>query len=226
MAESDRRQAGLRMLYDGLEEARRKDLKVREARILTVLGELASDRGEHEEAIRWLTEAADVAKAGGLDRIEAEASSALASMLHDSGDNSGAATFARRGVASAQRAGDLYHLPQMMAILAEIEEKNGNLAGAEAAYNQATDLVDALLRGFANPKNRNTLIATMGRVFQGHFELALNTLHDLPKAFAIVESAKAQGLVELLRGSDVPRGGAWDPNAARQVAELQREPVV
>ena len=124
--------------------------------------------------------------------------------------------------AAAQRTGDLYHLPQMMAILAEIEAKNGNFNAAEAAYAQATDAVNGLLRDFPHPRHKNTLIATMSRVFQGHFELALDNLHDVAKAFAVVESAKAHGLVDLLHGSSARQGEAWDQHAVRRVAELQR----
>ncbi|MEZ5399230.1 MAG: CHAT domain-containing tetratricopeptide repeat protein [Bryobacteraceae bacterium] len=222
LAATERRDDGLRMLHEGLAEARQKELKVREARILTVLGELASAVGEHREAISWLKEAADVANRAGLDRIEAEASSSLASMLRDAGNNLHAVSYAKRSVAAAQRAGDLYHLPPMMAILAEIEAKNGNFSAAEAVYAQATDAVSGLLRDFPHPRHKNTLIATMSRVFQGHFELAIEDLHDVAKAFAVVESAKAHGLVDLLHGSSAHHGEAWDQHAVRQVAELQR----
>jgi CHAT domain-containing protein/tetratricopeptide (TPR) repeat protein len=222
LAATERRADGLRMLHEGLAEARRKELKVREARILTVLGELASSRGEQREAIGWLKEAADVAHRAGLDRIEAEASSSLASLQRDAGDNSSAVIYAKRSVAAAQRTGDLYHLPQMMAILAEIEAKNGNFSAAEEVYAQATDAVNGLLRDFPHPRHKNTLIATMSRVFQGHFELALDNLHDVAKAFAVVESAKAHGLVDLLHGSSTRQAGAWDQHAVRRVAELQR----
>ena len=85
-------------------------------------------------------------------------------------------------MAAAQHVGDLYHLPQLMAVLAEIEDSNGNLTQAEAEYSRATDLVDALLKGFPHPRNKNILVATMGRVFQGHFDLALNRSKDLGKS--------------------------------------------
>lgn len=225
LATGARADEGLRMLYQGLEEARRRGLKVREARTLAVLGELSAAGGKHEEAVRWLTAAADVAKKAGLDRIEADASSTLASLLRDAGRTNLAAIYAERSVAAAQHARDLYHLPQMMAVLAEIEVGNGNARRAEATYAQATDLVGALLRDFPHPRHKNTLIGTMGRVFQGHFELALIELHDIGKAFQILESAKARGLVDLLlesRGAS-RTSAAWDPLPARQVAVLQRE---
>ncbi|MCZ2075900.1 MAG: CHAT domain-containing protein [Bryobacterales bacterium] len=223
LAATGRTQEGLGMLRDGLLDARRRNLRVREARILTVLGELASARGDQAEAIKRLSAAAEVARGAGLDRIEADASSALASHLRDAGNLATAAAYAKRGVAAARRAHDTYHLPQMLATLAEVEAANGNLGGADATYSQATDLVQALLRGFPHPKHKNTLIATMGRVFQGHFALALDSLHDLPKAFSILESARALGLVDLLRASDAHRvHSPWDEQAAHQVAVLQR----
>jgi CHAT domain-containing protein len=109
----------------------------------------------------------------------------------------------------------------MMAALAEIEAANGNFVRAEAAYAQATDLVDALLRGFPHPRHKNTLIATMGRVFDGHFELALERLHDSGKAFHILESTRARGLVDLLQGTD---GGSMAyPRMTREIAALNRD---
>ena len=216
---------GFRMLHKGLDEARGKGLKVREARTLAVLGELSAAGGKQDEAVAWLTAAADVAKGAGLDRIEANASSTLASLLRDARKTEMAAVYAERSIAAAQHARDLYHLPQMMAVLAEIEAGNGNFRRAEATYAQATDLVGALLRDLQDPRHKNTLISTMGRVFQGHFELALIGLKDRGKAFQILESAKARGLADLLRGLNrAPLStSTWDPRPARQVAVLQRE---
>lgn len=220
LATSGQAGKGLRMLHEGLAEARQKGLKVREARILTVLGELAAANGKQNEAAAWLTAAADVARNGGLARIEAAASSALALLLRDTGQIETAETYAKRSVTAAQRSGDLYHLPQMMAALAEIEGVNGNFTKAERTYAQATDLVDSLLRGFPHPKHKNTLIATMSRVFDGHFQLALERLHDASKAFHVLESARARGLVDLLRGTDGQ--SLVYPRMTREIAALNR----
>ncbi len=223
LASTGRAKEGLGMLHEGLLDARRKNLKVREARIQTVLGELASARGDQQEAIKQLSAAAEVARSAGLDRIEADASSALATQLRDTGNIATAAAYARRGVAAARRARDVYHLPQMLAILAEVEAAIGDLGGADATYGQASDLVHALLRGFPHPKHKNTLIATMGRVFQGHFALAIDRLHDLPKAFTILESAKAISLVDLIRASNMRQlPSSWSEKASHNVAVLQR----
>jgi CHAT domain-containing protein len=223
LAATGHTQEGHGMLREGLLDARRKNLRVREARILTVLGELASARGDHHEAVQRLSAAAEVARSAGLDRIEADASSALASRLREIGNIAAAAAHARRGVAAARRARDVYHLPQMLAILAEVEASNRDFAVADATYSQAADLVHALLRGFPHPKHKNTLIATMSRVFQGHFALAVDGFHDLAKAFTILESAKALSLVDLIRASNTRHVlSPWDEKSAQRVAVLQR----
>ena len=141
-------------------------------------------------------------------------------MLRDTGQIEPAETYAKRSVTAARRSGDLYHLPRMMAALAEIEAANGNFTQAERTYAQATDLVDSLLRGFPHPKHKNTLIATMSRVFDGHFQLALEQLSDVNKAFHVLESARARGLVDLLQGTDGL--SLVYPRMTREIAVLNR----
>jgi CHAT domain-containing protein len=216
---------GLRILHHELDESRKNNLKVREARTLTVLGELAADIGNRQQAMETLTEAADVAQGAGLDRIEADATSALASLLRDMGKPGSAETYARRSVNAAEKAGDLYHLPQLTAVLADIEESNGHLVRADAEYSRATNLVNELLNGFPHPRNKNILVATMGRVFQGHFDLALNKTKDPGRAFQILESARAYGLVDVLRE---PRNiqhhmSVLDSTLAPKIAAVNRE---
>jgi CHAT domain-containing protein/tetratricopeptide (TPR) repeat protein len=215
---------GRQMLFAGLDEARREGMRVRETRILTVLGDDAIRIGDHEAAVKWLTTAAAVARSAGLHRIEADAVNKLASVLRDAGDLDRAATYARRSVAAAERAGDVYHLPHRLAALGEIEAGRGDLAAAETAYAHATRLVNLLFTDLPNPRHESTVVATMSRVFQGHFELALNGFHDPGRAFEILESARARGLVDRLRESQITQQtvGPSDPPMLRMIADLNR----
>ena len=133
------------MLLSSLDQAQPQDMKVRETRILTVLGEDAVRTGDRMAAVKWLQEAADVARRSGLHRIEARMhGSELASVLSDSGDYERAASYARLSVGAAGQAGDVYHLPQRLAALADIEASRGDLAAAETAYSKATGIVNSL----------------------------------------------------------------------------------
>ncbi len=65
----------------------------------------------------------------------------------------------------------------------------------------------------------------MGRVFEGHFDLALNRSKDLGKAFQILESARAYGLVDVLREPGGVRHhlSVLDSALAPQIAAVNRD---
>jgi CHAT domain-containing protein len=139
-----------------------------------------------------------------------------------------AANRARDGVAAAEKAGDLYHLPLDLAALAEIEVSRGDLRKAGSAYEKAAQLVSSLFEDLPNPRHESTVVATMGRVFQDYFAFALDNLHDADKAFGILESARARGLVDRIRLAQVSaqtETEVRDPATMKVVAELNRRLV-
>jgi CHAT domain-containing protein len=215
---------GRQMLAAGLADARRERMRVREARILIVLGADALRAGDRESAVRLLGEAVDVARQAGLHRIEAEAGARLASALSAGGDLDNAAAYAKTSVAAAERAGDVYHLPQQLAALGEIESNRGDLTAAKTAYEDAIRRVTSLFSDLPDARHENTVVATMGGVFQGYFELALNKANNPGLAFEILESARARGLVDRIRQnqSAAQNGGRRDPAMIKRVADLNR----
>jgi tetratricopeptide (TPR) repeat protein len=215
---------GRQMLAAGLADARRRRMRVREGRILIVLGADAIRAGDRARALRWLSEAVDVARQAGLHRLEAEAGTRLASVLNAGGDLEKAAAYAKTSVAAAERAGDVYHLPQQLAALGEIESNRGDLTAARAAYDDAVRHVTALFADLPDARHENTVVATMGGVFQGYFELALNKANNPGLAFEILESARARGLVDRIREnqSAAQNDGRRDPTMIKRVADLNR----
>jgi CHAT domain-containing protein len=215
---------GRTMLMNGLADARRQNLRVRESRILIVLGDDAVHVGDTDDALKWFNAAIDVASSGGLDRIDAEAGGKLASVLVDRGELDQAATRARKSVAAAEKSGDVYHLPLDLAALAEIEVRRGDIQAAGSAYEKATRLVSSLFEDLPNPRHESTVVATMGRVFQDYFEFALDKLHNPNKAFEILESARARGVVDRIRlaQADAQTEETRDPVTMKLVAELNR----
>jgi CHAT domain-containing protein len=225
---TDRSNEAKRMLVAGLDEARRDRMRVRETRILTALGDDAIRAGDRKAGIKWLTAGAQIAHDAGLDRIEADIGGTLASVLSDAGDFAEAATYAQSSVAACERAGDKYHLAERLAALAEIEAHRGDLAAAESSYAQASRVINSLFADLPNLRYENTVVATMGRVFQGHFELALNGFHDIDRAFEILESGRARGLADKIRQHQFPKpiDGPRDPVMLHQIADVNRRLVV
>src|SRR5215831_6082069 len=86
---------GHSMLVKGLADAQRQNQRVRESRILIVLGDDAVRVSNTNDALKWFNTALDVARSAGLGRIEAEAGSKLASVLVERGELDDAANRAR-----------------------------------------------------------------------------------------------------------------------------------
>src|SRR5262249_54039266 len=116
-------------------------------------------------------------------------------------------------------------LPLDLAALAEIEVSRGDFRAAGAAYDKATQLVRSLFEDLPNARHESTVVATMGRVFQDYFTFAIDTLHNPNKAFEILESARARGLVDRIRLSQAAAQTETerrDPTMMRLVAVLNR----
>jgi CHAT domain-containing protein len=216
---------GRHMLESSLADSRRDRMRVREARLLIVLGDDALRSGDRSSALGRLKAAVTVASQAGLHRLEAEAGSRLASALRDAGDLQGAAEYARSSVAAAKQAGDLYHVPHHLAKLGDIEASLGNLRAAERAYEEAVQQVSEFFSDLPNPRHGNTLVATMGSVFQGYFDLAMTRLRNPDLAFRVLESARARGLVDRIRENRVAAqaGSRRDPAMLQKVVALNRQ---
>ena len=197
LATTGRSDQAMKMLREGLLESRARGFGIREARLLTTLSDLAEKRGDKSEALVWLKQAAALAERAGLRRIESTAATRLSRLHREIGNKTGAARYARQSVHAARLSGDAYHLPQLLAELAESEAAIGNVREADATFERATDFVVDLLSDLAQAADRNTLTATMGRVFEGHLRLALQQ-KDFEKAFRIVESARGRAIADLL----------------------------
>jgi tetratricopeptide (TPR) repeat protein len=168
LATTGRSGHAMKMLREGLWESRARGFAIREARLLTTMSDLAEKRGDKDEALRWLKQAAALAERAGLRRIESAAATRLSRLHREIGDQAGAAKFARQSVNAARFSGDAYHLPQLLAELAESEAAIGNVREADATFEHASGLVESLLSDLGQAADRNTLTATMGRVFEGH----------------------------------------------------------
>jgi CHAT domain-containing protein len=189
------------MLERALAESREKRFRAREARLLAALADVEARAGNLTQSRELLFKAADLAANAGMFRIESDVTTRLADLATTAGGGSESVALARRSVDAAERAGDLYAMPRKLAVLAEALSADGKVQAAESTYERATEMTEVLLRSLANPKDKNTLVGTMDRVFRGHFQLAVEQLEDPQKAFAIVESARARGLFELLMRS-------------------------
>jgi CHAT domain-containing protein len=91
-------------------------------------------------------------------------------------------------------------LPEHLALLARLETARGDFDRADQLYCEATDVIDALLVNVNTKQLKGSLIATLGDVYVGHFELLATKFSNPVRAYSVIEEARGRGLADALRG--------------------------
>ncbi len=214
---------GKAMLDRLLQEACNRGMQVREARLRIVLGEFAEKNGDWTEAITYFERAAVIATAQHLHRLIASASSHLAKLSEQNPSGQGSAiALADIGVGAGKLGGDAYHLPQLLAIVAQQQSYRGQLRQAAETYEQALTLIDQLLVNVPTFRDKNVLVGIMSPVYQGYFRFAIDRLHNPVKAFDILEQARGRGIADFLREVSAHGRETASRNGISDVNEMVR----
>src|SRR5208283_2086208 len=110
-----------KVLQDALAKAQSQQKRGHEAQLLIVLGKLAAQNGNKQEAIADLENAGQFAARVQYYRMEADAMFELAKLYRDSGDLATADARATQGLAASQQVGDRYYVPRNLTILADLK---------------------------------------------------------------------------------------------------------
>ena len=113
----------------------------------------------------------------------------------------------------------MYFLPQHLALAAEIETHLNHIPQANQDYEEAENLVEAMLLNVPSASVKASLIATMDAVFRGHFKLAVEHENQLDSALRIVERVRGRVVADNLRAR--PQG-AESSERLRVYQELNR----
>ena len=192
------------------------------ADLLILKGTLAIDDGDQAAAEQAFTKSGEIANASGLPRLEAEAMLHLAKVFMATKEPRKAAVAIDRGIARLQQAEEGYDLPLFLAEKAEIEAALGATGSADLLYDRATHLVEGLLVNAPSSMVKNSMIGSMSEIYLGHFRLAWTRLHDVPKAFRIIESARGRALLDSIRYSRASGSAPKEAAAERDIAQFQR----
>jgi tetratricopeptide (TPR) repeat protein len=166
---------------------------------LNQAGLLAVDEHHVKQAEEDFAETARIAEQADLPRMSAEALLHLSQLYRQQGRFSDAGRAIDRGILQQKRVQEGYDLPLYLAEKAELEAALGHLRSADSLYDQATDLIEAMLIDAPTSRVKGEMIATMDQVYLGHFRLAVNRFHNPAKAFGVVESARGRALVDAIR---------------------------
>jgi len=167
------------------------------AQLLIVAGTGAA-RSSPGRAIEELKEANEISEKNGFQHVYAWGAIELAGAYRNVGDLEAAERVASKAVEYMRDLEDVYHLPQDLALLADVESKKGNFDLGDQLYSEATDVMNGLLVNVVRRQLKSSLIATLSDAYVGHFELAATKLSDVGKAYEIIEEARGRALADTL----------------------------
>ena len=211
-----------RVLENALTKARSQEKRGHEAQLLILLGKLAAQIGDRQQAIAYLEDAGQFATQVQFFRMEADAMFELAKLYRDAGDLATADARATQGLAASQRVGDRYYVPRNLTMLADLKARRGRFAEANALYEQAEDVIEGMLISVDEPYWNSSVAAAMSETYLRHFELVTKN-GDAPGAFAVLERVRGRTLAWALKDRKALPATESDQTAALEgdVAGLQ-----
>ena len=186
------------VLENALTKARTQEKRGHEAQPPILLGKLAAQKGDRQQAVKYLEDAGQFATQAQFYRMEADAMFELAQIYRDAVDLATADTRATQGLAASQRVGDRYYVPRNLTMLADLKARRGHFAEANALYEQAEDVIEGMLISVDEPYWNSSVAAAISETYLRHFELITKN-GDAPGAFAVLERVRGRTLAWALK---------------------------
>jgi CHAT domain-containing protein len=211
-----------KVLDEALQRARSDGDYLALSQLLVVAGTAAASR-DRTTATRYLLEATNVSQSKGFHHVFAWSSFELARIYRDSGNLDGAEVLASRTVSAMRELEDKYHLPEHLALFADLSARKGRIERADELYSEAADVIDGLLVNVNQRQLKGSLISTLTDAYLGHFELVATNFSDSAKAFQIIEEARGRALADTLRGESesLASGNETSMDAQREINRIQ-----
>jgi CHAT domain-containing protein/tetratricopeptide (TPR) repeat protein len=219
------RAEAMRMIDQTLAVARQDRILGAQTELLNQAGLLAREDRRLPDAEKYFNESAKIAEEAHLPRMRAEAMMHLSEIYSDEGRKPMALSTIDVAIAQLRSVQEAYDLPLYLARKAEIEVRLQQLRAADALYEHASQLAEALLVNAPNSSVKASMIAAMGDIYIDRFRLAVTHFDDPAKAFTVIESARGRALADSLRYSRDRESGRHNPTmpaAEIEIARLQR----
>src|SRR6267378_4220643 len=168
-----------------------------ETMILQLLGELAIQTGDHQSALKYLQQSANLAEKYKFYRTVGQSMIDLAGLYRDAGDLKSAEESASAGVDASRRVGDRYYLPRDLTLLADLKARRGATAEAEALYANAEDVIDGMLVNLHEAYWSSSLAGAMSETYLKHFALEARK-GKVERALNVLERVRGRTAAALL----------------------------
>ena len=213
-----RRSEAADLLDGAIARARKEQNLYALTQLLIVKGTIAASHNPSETP-QFLEEAVAVSEAKGFQHHFAWSGFELAKAYRSIGDLDRAETQASRAIGVMRAIGDRYHLPHHLTLLAGLEAAKGNIDRADELYDEATDVINALLVNVNTKQLKGALIATLSEAYVGHFGLVVTKFGDTRKAYEIIEEARGRALADALRGDSESLSTATQTAVAKKAID-------
>ena len=203
------------VLDEAIGRAQAQNALAAEAQLLVVRGKQEAVANP-QEAIKDLRAAIDFCRQHDFRHPLAWATFELATVYRDQGDLAHAELYAAMAERRTEALDDRYHLPEDLALMADIAAGAGRITAADALYRRAEDVTEGLLASLPSRQVESSLIGTLSNVYLGHFRLSAVRLNNVSEAFRILESARGRAIADQLRS------GARQGSSSDQISQAAR----
>lgn len=188
-----------KLLESVLEISHKRTALGYESEALLELAKLEERTGQNTQAIDHFTQAVAAATKVDGHNLISEADLELSKVLAKEKRYGEAELAAKESVEASRAIGDKFLVPRSLAQLAAVEESRGKYHVADQLFNEATDVVEAILSTTTTANAKSSVAGSMDAIFLGHFELAAMHLNSPSKAFTVIEGVRGRSIADSLR---------------------------
>ena len=188
-----------KLLESVLEISHKRTALGYESEALLELAKLEERTGQNTQAIDHFTQAVAAATKVDGHNLISEANLELSKVLAKEKRYGEAELAAKESVEASRAIGDKFLVPRSLAQLAAVEESRGKYHVADQLFNEATDVVEAILSTTTTANAKSSVAGSMDAIFLGHFELAAMHLNSPSKAFTVIEGGRGRSIADSLR---------------------------
>ncbi len=211
-----------RLIEVSLKYSRDNRILGAQCELLNQAGLLSMSAHDLNRGGEYFRQTVEVAKTAHLPRMEAEGYLHLSEIHEQHRELNKAASTIDAAIEQVHFVQEGFDLPMYVARKAEIEAARGNLRRADELYDQASDLVEAMLVNAPSSQVKSSMIAALSDIYIGHFRLAVERFHDDAKAFQIIETARGRALLDSMRYASRSNGSNSTSAAERRIAVMQK----
>jgi len=210
------------VLDEAIRQAQAQNALAAEAQLLVVRGKEEAPV-DLQQAIKDLGAAIDFCKQHRFHHALAWGTFELATVYRDHGDFAQAERYAATAERETEALEDKYHLPEDLALMAELAAKAGRTAAADSLYRRAEDVTEGLLASMPSRQVEGSLIGALSNIYVGHFSLAATKLKDMNEAYEVLEKARGRSIADALRSEPTHpvRADPITQAAAKEVSRIQ-----